>query len=253
LSIIPAAFLPRKTRRKQSTPPRAPQLRGKKYLSEPSHPTRDHPTLSIIEILAAICGFLAVALTIARSVWCWPLGLVQVLLYVWVFYTAKLYSDMLLHVLYVGLQFYGWAQWRAAPPGEQRADATVKVESLTARQWWAALGMCGCLTCAIGAPMAAFTDAQWPMMDAFIAGTSLVAQWLLAKRKLQNWYLWIVVDVVALGIFSAKELWPTAVLYALFLIMAIMGAVAWRRRARVGGSSPSPACVEESSQMLVGE
>lgn len=190
--------------------------------------------MSVIEIIAAVCGFLAVALTVVRSVWCWPLGLVQVLLYVWVFYVAKLYSDMLLHVVYVGFQFYGWAQWRAAPPSkvndEAKDDSAIKVESLTTGQWFAAIGMCALLTLAIGAPMAAFTDAQWPIVDAFVAGTSLVAQWLLAKRKLQNWYLWIVVDVVALVIFWAKDLWPTALLYSLFLGMAILGATAWRRR-----------------------
>jgi nicotinamide mononucleotide transporter len=200
--------------------------------------------VSNIEIIAAVCGFFAVALTIRRNVWCWPVGLIQVSLYVWVFFAAKLYSDMLLHVVYVGFQFYGWAQWRGAP-AEQAPDAPVQVETLPMHQWWLSLGMCGLLTCAIGLPMAAFTDAQWPMADAFVAGTSLVAQWLLARRKLENWYLWIVVDVVALGIFSAKGLWPTAVLYGLFLGMAIAGAIVWRRRAGLGDWRRSSTCSEQ--------
>jgi nicotinamide mononucleotide transporter len=192
--------------------------------------------LSTIEWVAAVCGFLAVALTIYRSVWCWPVGLVQVVLYISVFYDAKLYSDAILHVIYIGLQFYGWHQWRQASQCGLKELHAVRVESLSVVGTGLALATCAGLTLSIGWLMSTFTDADWPFADAFIAGTSLVAQYLLAKRQLQNWYLWIVVDVVAVFVFYAKSLYPTAILYGLFLIMAVTGAIVWHRRLRMQSS-----------------
>ena len=186
--------------------------------------------MSYIEIIAAIFGFFAVALTILRSPWCWPLGLVQVVLYIGVFYEAKLYSDMLLHVVFVGLQIVGWIQWVRAPCDASRRSDGVQVESLSANGYCLAIVSSLLLSLAIGFAMSQLTDAAWPYADAFIAGTSLVAQWLLAQKKLQNWHLWIAIDVLAIFVFAAKGLVPTTCLYVLFLGMAICGAIVWHRR-----------------------
>jgi nicotinamide mononucleotide transporter len=208
--------------------------------------------LTSIEIFAAVLGFTAVLLTIRRNVWCWPIGLGQVVLYIAVFYQAKLYSDMLLHVVYVALQFYGWAAWLASRRGPRIVGAgvgsaagrdlpepTVRVERMTSGQFAAAIVVCIAGTAVIGWSMQRFTDAAAPYADAFIAATSLVAQGLLAKRQLQNWWLWIAVDVVAVVVFTQRELYPTAGLYGVFLIMAVYGAVAWRRSLLNGERSPN--------------
>jgi len=197
---------------------------------------REDP-LNIVEIVASIFGFFAVALTILRNPWCWPIGLVQVVLYISVFYEAKLYSDMLLHIVFVGLQFYGWgqwyqSQWHRSDPTVEHASREIRVECLSLRGSLAAISVCLVLSGFIGISMRMFTDAAWPFADAFIAGTSLVAQWLLAKRKLESWYLWIAVDIVAIVVFSAKGLIPTTCLYVLFLIMSIFGAIEWHRKWR---------------------
>jgi nicotinamide mononucleotide transporter len=186
--------------------------------------------LGHVEIIAAIFGFLAVLLTIFRSPWCWPIGLVQVVLYIGVFYQAKLYSDMLLHVVYVGLQVIGWVQWVRSPLDISRSTERVQVESLSAKGYAVAIVASAFLSLAIGIAMSQFTDAAWPFGDAFIAGTSLVAQWLLVKKKLQNWHLWIVIDVVSIVIFASKGLVPTTCLYIMFLGMAICGAIVWHRQ-----------------------
>lgn len=186
--------------------------------------------MSYVEIAAAIFGFLAVALTILRSPWCWPVGLVQVLLYIHVFYEAKLYSDMLLHVVFVGLQAVGWITWVRTPLKLSQPNDGVRVESLSARGYGFAILASVMLSLAIGGAMSQLTDAAWPFGDAFIAGTSLVAQWLLVQKKLQNWHLWIAIDVVAIVVFTAKGLVPTTCLYILFLGMAIFGAIVWHRR-----------------------
>lgn len=108
-------------------------------------------------------------------------------------------------------------------------QASVVVESLTAKGWIASVGVSSAISLILGFSMSLLTDADYPFADSFIAGTSVVAQWLIAQRKLQNWYFWIVIDIVAVGLFSLKGLWPTAILYMAFLIMAITGGIVWNR------------------------
>lgn len=153
----------------------------------------------------------------------------QVLLYIVVFYRERLYSDMLLHIGFVGLQFYGWDQWRRSVRDPLHKEVPLVVESLTRKGWSISVVASVLISIILGWMMWMWTDADYPFADAFIAGTSIVAQWLLAHRRLQNWYFWIVVDIVAIGLFSVKGLLPTALLYAAFLVMAVVGCVAWHQ------------------------
>lgn len=180
------------------------------------------------EIVATVFGFACVVLTIRRNVWCWPLSLVQVLLFIVVFYEARLYSDLILHVVYVGMQIYGWHYW-LTHRGENE-DGSLRVATMALRVF---LGWCGFTVAGAllwGYTMQRWTNAAVPYGDAFTTVASLVAQYLLARKLLENWLIWIVVDVVAIGIYVHKELVPTATLYSAFLILAIVGYVTWRRR-----------------------
>lgn len=139
--------------------------------------------MSWVELTATVFGFLCVLFTIRRSVWCWPTGLVQVSLFIIVFYDAKLYSDLLLHVVYVLLQFYGWYCWTR----KDACDESLIVRSLP-MQWvggWIIATVAG--TMVLGWAMARWTDASLPYPDAFTTTASLVAQLMLARRYVQNW------------------------------------------------------------------
>ena len=186
------------------------------------------------EAVAVVFGAAAVALTIRQSLWCWPLGLVQVALYVYVFYQARLYSDMVLHVIYVVLQVYGWYRWRS---GERGSALPVSYLSLTERAGWA---MAIALAASVwGEEMLRYTDAAAPRADAFIAAASLAAQYLLAIKKLENWIVWIVVDVVAIAVYWSRDLRLTSGLYGEFLGLCVLGLVEWRKayeRGRSGGA-----------------
>ena len=186
------------------------------------------------EAVAVVFGAAAVALTIRQSLWCWPLGLVQVALYVYVFYQARLYSDMVLHVIYVVLQVYGWYRWRS---GERGSALPVSYLSLTERASWA---MAIALAASVwGEAMLRYTDAAAPRADAFIAAASLAAQYLLAIKKLENWIVWIVVDVVAIAVYWSRDLRLTSGLYGVFLGLCVLGLVEWRKayeRGRSGGA-----------------
>ncbi|MBN1586034.1 MAG: nicotinamide mononucleotide transporter [Candidatus Omnitrophica bacterium] len=178
-----------------------------------------------IEATAVIFGFICVWLTIRQNIWCWPTGLVQVFLYIFIFYHVKLYSDLILHVVYVVLQIYGWHYWLHG--GHDRAAVPVALLSKIARTIWCLTVVAG--TCGWGYGMATWTDAAVPYGDAFTTVASLAAQWLLARKKLESWILWVCVDVVAIGIYLYKGLYLTSGLYCAFLILAVQGFFAWRK------------------------
>lgn len=180
--------------------------------------------MSGLELFAAALGVIAVWLTVKQNPWGWPIGLVMVLLYTWIFFDVKLYSDMLLQVVYAVLQLYGWWQWT------RRGEAIDgrKVTSLGGGALTLSLAIGAVVSLALGAAMAQFTDAAQPWLDAALTGFSLVAQVWMAQKRVQCWPLWIVLDVTFVGLFVYKELYLTAALYALFTLLAVQGWRDWR-------------------------
>ena len=177
-----------------------------------------------IEAVAVVFGLACVWLTIRQNIWCWPTGLVQVCLFIFIFYYAKLYSDLILHGVYVVLQIYGWHHWLHG--GRDRAKLSVSwLGNRKSMEWGAAVLAA---TVVWGYVMASWTDAAVPYGDAFTTAASLAAQWLMARKRLESWLFWIAVDVVAVGVYLYKALYLTAGLYAVFFVLAIMGYRAWR-------------------------
>ncbi|MDD2058257.1 nicotinamide riboside transporter PnuC [Pseudomonas sp. GD03860] len=181
--------------------------------------------MSGLELFAAVLGVIAVWLTTKQNPWCWPIGLVMVLLYSWVFFEVRLYSDMLLQLVYAVLQLYGWWQWTR--PDSKRQARQVTYLDAQPMIFGLGLGLLGSL--ALGAAMATWTDAAQPWLDAALTGFSLVAQWWMAQKRVQCWLLWIVLDVIFVGLFLYKGLYLTAALYALFTLIAVQGWRQWRR------------------------
>jgi nicotinamide mononucleotide transporter len=181
-----------------------------------------------IEIAAALLGVINVLLVVRRSMWNYPFGIAMVALYFFVFWDAKLYSDALLQIFFLTIQFYGWWAWSRA----DRVDHGVAVGWMDrgARLRWLVLTIAGILVW--GAGMARFTDAAAPMADATVAGLSVAAQILQSLRRVESWLLWVAVDVLAIGLFAWRGLGVTAALYALFLVLAVTGLFEWKRKAR---------------------
>ncbi|HRC84191.1 MAG TPA: nicotinamide riboside transporter PnuC [Thermoanaerobaculia bacterium] len=190
--------------------------------------------MSKIEILATLFGVAAVWLTVKRHIACWPASLLQVSLYVYVFFQAKLYSDMGLHVIYVVLALYGWFNWSRKK--EEQGELTVVELSPRALAAWCGVSALGAGT--LGWLLSRYTDAALPYWDSAITSMSLVAQWLTTRKVLENWLFWIAVDVLGIGVYYAKQLYPTTALYALFLGLATAGYFAWRKAPR---EQPAPA------------
>ncbi|VVM79495.1 nicotinamide riboside transporter PnuC [Pseudomonas fluorescens] len=180
--------------------------------------------MSGLELFAATLGVIAVWLTVKQNPWCWPIGLVMVLLYSWIFFEVKLYSDMLLQVIYAALQLYGWRQWTRA--GETRQGR--QVSQLGGQSIMVSLAVGAIGSVLLGAAMAHWTDAAQPWLDAALTGFSLVAQVWMAQKRVQCWPLWIALDVIFVGLFVYKGMYLTAGLYALFAVIAVQGWREWR-------------------------
>jgi len=177
-----------------------------------------------IEAIAVIFGLLCVWLTIRQNILCWPTGLIQVLLYIFIFYKALLYSDMLLHVIYVAMQIYGWYHWLYG--GKGKTELKVSVLPVTLLIKWICIGVLGTFTW--GYLMTNYTNAAAPYADAFTTAMSLIAQWLMARKRLESWFFWIAVDLVAIGVYLYKSLYLTMGLYAVFLVLATIGYFRWK-------------------------
>jgi nicotinamide mononucleotide transporter len=177
-----------------------------------------------LEIAGFVTTLVGIWLTTRRLLICWPVVLVSDILYLVVFYRARLFSDSLLQLFFVAFTLYGWWHWWRGV----RDDGEVLVVPLGLRGLVAGL--------AAGAVGAVFlgwlmvrVGAALPHLDAALASYSLVASWWQARKHTANWWLWIAVNAVYIGEYLYKNLMPTAVLYLLLMILAVMGLIDWQR------------------------
>ena len=192
----------------------------------------DSDTLLMVEWIAAALGVINISLLIFRSVWNFPFGIAMVALYIFVFFEKRLYAEAGLQVFFILAQAWGWWLWIKIG-GE---DNRVPVRWLD----WLSRGVWIMVTAAVsvnlGWAMHSFTNAALPYADSAIAGASVAAQILLAYRRIENWVLWILIDVAAVALYIDRGLYPTAGLYGGFLVLSLIGLKEWieaEQRARV--------------------
>lgn len=183
-----------------------------------------------LEIIAVALGIANVGLLVRRSIWNYPFGMAMVALYFVIFREARLYGEAGLQVFFFVVQGWGWWLWARAG-GLARM---VAVEWMGWRARITGLALVAASSITIGWSMARFTDAVMPYADATIAGGSVVAQVLLAMRRVENWALWIAIDVISIGVYLNRALYLTAGLYIVFLVLATAGLMQWARAARSG-------------------
>ena len=184
--------------------------------------------MSPLEIFAAAVGAWSVWLSVRQNVLSWPTAIVNVVLYTIVFYEAKLYADMGLQVVYAILSVYGWYQWLYGGEGHTTLHVSRTTRSVAIR-----LALIAATSAVLlGSLLHRSTDAALPFMDSALTSASLVAQWMMTRKLLENWAVWIAVDVLYVGMFIYKGLYVTAVLYAVFLGLAVKGWIDWRKSIR---------------------
>jgi nicotinamide mononucleotide transporter len=179
-----------------------------------------------IEVAGFVTTLAGIWLTTRRLLVCWPVVLVSDVLYLIVFYRARLLSDALLQLFFIAFSLYGWWHWWRGV----RDNGEARVISLKTRDLLMGLGAGAAGAVALGWLMAKI-GAALPHLDATLASYSLVASWWQARKHIANWWLWIAVNVIYVGEYLFKGLRATALLYSLLVILAVMGLVDWRRAA----------------------
>lgn len=180
---------------------------------------------SCLELVAVVFGVASVFLSVRENIWSWPTALVNVSFYFALFFKSGLYSDMGLQVMYFGLSLYGWYQWLYGGKGR-----TALRVSRTPSRVWAVLAVIAVVVWAsLGKLTSRLPGVSLPYVDAATTTTSLVAQWMMTRKLVENWMLWIMVDVVYIGMFVFKGLYLTAANYAIYLALAALGHRAWKR------------------------
>jgi nicotinamide mononucleotide transporter len=180
--------------------------------------------LSILEIIGFIASLLGIWLATRSHVLTWPLQLLASLLYVWLFFDAHLFGESLLQFVYAALALYGWWVWK-----KNATDTSLAISKLTCREWLIVAGGGTLLTLLVTRFQVQFLPTDVPLLDSGIFVFGLLAQWMQARKKIENWPFWIVLDLIAAGVYAYKGLHLTAVLYVILTALAVSGWISWRK------------------------
>ncbi len=185
--------------------------------------------MSLTEITAVVFSLSCVWLAVKKHVLNWPIGIVGVCAYMILFYREKLYADMFLQLVFIVQGIYGWMNWLKRKGNEEE----IKVIYLVNKQ----RVLYGILIIFISAiwsyALMTYTNASMPYVDAFAATISLAANWLMAKKNIENWVLWIFADLIYIPLFLYKDLYLSSGIYLIFLILSIKGLIDWSRQSNL--------------------
>ena len=188
-----------------------------------------------LETFAAVMGLICVILNTRENIWGWFFGILSAFTYAYIFFGEKLYSDVILNIFFILSGIYGWRSWLYGAKLENKSD---KNEALTIRTSSAKYLLSVLLIATLGVfrlgwVLGTYTDASLPYWDAATTSFSFLGQWLLAKKYIENWLVWIFVNIMAIGVYAYKGLMITTGLYACFLLLAIYGYFSWRQKMKL--------------------
>ena len=177
------------------------------------------------EIVAAILAIAYLLLAMLQDIRCWVAWIISSLMYFFVMYSANLYMEALLQIFYIFIGLYGLYQWRFKA---DKKDA-LKITTWSVKNHLMVIGTLVFLTSLSGYILTIYTAAASPFIDAFTTWGAIAASYLVAKKILENWFYWFVIDFVSVFLFISRELYPTALLFLVYLVLVVFGYSAWRK------------------------
>ena len=180
-----------------------------------------------IELLGAILGILYIIFSIRQNILTWPIGIITSLLYIVVFFKSALYAAMGLQVYYVLISIYGWILWLRGK--KENSKSLLPVQLVKKKLWIKIAAVSVIIYAVILFILLNFSDSDVPFMDSLTTSLSIVATWMLAKKYIEHWIIWIFVDIVSSGLYIYKNLWPTVVLFVVYTVMAFIGFTEWKK------------------------
>ena len=179
-----------------------------------------------VELLGTAFSIAYLYFSIKQNILLWPLGIISAIFYLVVFYQSKFYADMALNGYYLVISIYGWIIWRRA---REKMGMKMPITRLKLKLGLVLIIVTGILYFVIGKILYLYTDSPIPYWDAFTTSASIVATWMLAKKILEHWIIWVIVDLVSLGLYIYRGLYPTTFLFAVYTTMAVIGFIQWRK------------------------
>jgi nicotinamide mononucleotide transporter len=184
-------------------------------------------TLSPLEAAGVLFSVLYLVLAIRENLWCWPAAFLSSVLTIVVMFGARLYSEAALNVFYAAMAIYGWYQWRYGGVKSGRRELPISVWPFALHA--IAIGGSVALSVVVGWLMSRYTNAAFPFFDAFVTVSSIVTTYMVARKILENWIYWLVVDSLSLYLYWQRELYLYVGLFALYLVLVVIGLVRWHR------------------------
>ena len=179
---------------------------------------------NIIELTGALTGIAGVWLTIKRNIWCFPVGITSVLLSSFLFYNELLLADAVQHLVYSAILIKGWYEWAKPKPVSRSSVSALDLKGIIATVIFIAF-----LGSMAGFLLDNFTGAVYPWLDSYLTAACFAAQYLIAIKKIENWPLWIVTNVIYIFIYFEREIYIYSGLYSIYLIMAFIGYETWKK------------------------
>jgi nicotinamide mononucleotide transporter len=180
-----------------------------------------------IEVLGAATGLIYLYLEIKQNIWLWPLGIVTSAFYIFVFFTSKFYADMGLQLYYLIISIYGWWHWLYGGNTSNKKELPV---TKTSSELWIYLLLASFVLFGLMViVLKNYTDSPVPVGDAFVTALSITATWMLARKLIEHWWIWVVVNLVSLGLFIWKDLYPTSILFFFYFTLAVVGYYKWKK------------------------
>jgi len=179
---------------------------------------------SLLEVIGVITGLLCVYLAAKNIIWNWPFAIISVVIYIFIFFKSHLFADMGLQFYFLATNIYGWYYWSKKPASEDKTP----VVRIQRKEGLLSVAAVIVFTFLLGSVLK-YTTASYPYLDSFCTACSLVAQFFLARKVLENWLIWVFVDVIYVGVYIYKDLHLTAVMYAIYVAIALMGYFDWKR------------------------
>ncbi len=180
------------------------------------------------EITAVLFAVLYLVLAIRQNIWCWLCAMVSTAIYVWLFIDAKLYMESVLNIFYFIMAVYGWFVWHSGDSDERALSVSV----WSAVTHFTAVLMIVILTAISGYALTNYTDAAYPYIDSATTFAAIWATFLVARKVLENWWYWLVIDTVSVLIYWSRGLELTALLFVVYVVMIPFGLVSWTRSYR---------------------
>jgi nicotinamide mononucleotide transporter len=179
---------------------------------------------SVLELIGVITGLLCVYLAAKNVIWNWPFAIISVAIYIFIFYDSHLFADMGLQFYFLITNIYGWYFWSQKPATDEKTP----VIRIKRNEILLAILAVVVFTYLLGSVLK-LTTASYPFIDSFCTACSLVAQLFLARKVLENWLIWVFVDIIYVGVYTFKGLHATAVMYAIYVGIALYGYIDWKR------------------------